>query len=70
MITISQLTKEELVKFLSPLTDSAAQMIIAGVLKKNVIKHFTNKGIDFLAAENIVEIGCFKANELQKNKAK
>lgn len=69
MKTINQLTKEELVNFLAPLTDSAAQMILSGVLKKNVIKHFTNKGLDFLAAENIVEIGCFKAEQLQKNKA-
>lgn len=60
----------ELSEQLKPLTDLAAQMIIAGTLKKNVIKHFTNKGLSFEAAENITEVGIFKAEELQKLKAK
>ena len=60
----------ELGEQLKPLTDLASQMIIAGTLKKNVIKHFTNKGLPFDAAENITEVGVFKAEEYLKNKAK
>jgi len=60
----------ELGIFLAPLIDLACNMILAGVLNKNVIKHFTNKGLAFSAAENIVEVAAFKAEELLKNKAK
>lgn len=60
----------ELGEKLKPLTDLAMQMIIAGTLKKNVIKHFANKGLSFEAAENITEVGVFKAEELLKNKVK
>jgi hypothetical protein len=67
---INAMTKEELGTFLSPLTELASKMILAGVLKKNVIKHFTNKGLSFEAAENLTEIGVFKSEELLKNKAK
>lgn len=64
------LTKQELGAFLAPLTDLACKMILAGILKKNVIRHFTNKGLSFEAAENITEVGAFKAEELLRNKAK
>lgn len=70
MTNLSALPKEELGAFLSPLTNLSCQMILAGVLKKNVIKHFTNRGLPFEVAENIVEVGVFKAEELSKNKAK
>jgi hypothetical protein len=46
------------------------QMRIAGTLRKNVVKHFTNKGLSIEAAENLTEVGVFKAEELLKNKAK
>jgi hypothetical protein len=70
MTNLATLTKEELGIFLAPLTDLASKMILAGTLKKNVIKHFTNKGLSFESAENITEVGVFKAEELLKNKAK
>ena len=60
----------ELGIFLAPLVDLACNMILAGVLAKNVIKHFTNKGIAFAAAENLVEVASFQAEELLKNKSK
>jgi hypothetical protein len=56
--------------FLAPLTDLAMQMILAGTLKKNVIRHFTNKGLPFEVAENITECGVVKAENYQFNKAK
>ena len=62
--------KQELLKFISPLTDLAAQMILSGTLKKNVIKHFTNKGLPFETAKNLMELGVLKAEQFQKNKAK
>ena len=62
--------QKELGLFLAPLTNLAMQMILAGALKKNVIKHFTNKGLSFAVAENIVECGVIKAENFQINKAK
>ena len=41
---------------LNPLIEYAYKMLEAGVLKKNAIKGFTNKGLSFEASENIVEI--------------
>lgn len=60
----------ELGTFLTPLTDLAMQMILSGTLKKNVIKHFTNKGLSFEVAENLMECGVVKAENYQFNKAK
>lgn len=62
--------QKELGIFLSPLTDLAMQMILAGTLKKNVIKHFTNKGLPFEVAENLTECGVVKAENYKINKAK
>jgi len=69
MENLDTLSKEDLGTFLAPLTELASKMILAGTLKKNVIRHFTNKGLSFEAAENISEVGCFKAEQLQNNKA-
>ncbi len=62
-------TQIELGAFLSPLTDLASKMILAGTLKKNVIKHFTNKGLPVDAATNIVECGIIKAENFINKKA-
>ena len=67
---INTMTKEELGMFLNPLTELASQMIIAGTLKKNVVKHFTNKGLSLEASENLTDVGVFKAEKFLKNKAK
>lgn len=61
--------QKELGLILKPLVDLATEMILAGVLTKNVIKHFTNKGFPFAAAENITEVAIFQAEELMKQKA-
>lgn len=70
MKAIAAMTKKELLTFLSPLTELAMQMIIAGTLTKNVVRHFTNKGLSLEVAENLTEIALFKAEQLLKNKAK
>ena len=70
MTALNTMTKEELLTFLAPLTKLAMQMIIAGTLRKNVIRHFTNKGLSLEVAENLTEIASFKAEQLLKNKAK
>ena len=70
MTTLNTMTKEELLTFLAPLTKLAMQMIIAGTLRKNVVRHFTNKGLSLEVAENLTEIASFKAEQLLKNKAK
>lgn len=64
------MSKEELGSHLSPLTNLASEMILAGVLKKNAIKHFTNKGISFEASQNIVDCGCVIAENFMHNKSK
>ena len=69
MKPIKEMSKQELLDFISPLTNRAKEMILAGVLVKNVIKHFTNGGLTLACAENIVEIGVFKAEKFQKHKA-
>jgi hypothetical protein len=56
---------EELLLFIAPLTKLATQMILSGVLKKNAIRHFTNRGLSFDASENIVNIAIFQASEFQ-----
>lgn len=58
------------IEFLNPLIDLAFQMLNAGTLQKNVIKHFTNKGLSFEASKNIVEVADFRFNEFNKNKSK
>lgn len=60
----------ELGKFLSPLTDLAMRTLLAGTLKKNVIRHFTNKGLPFEAAENITACGAIKADNYKFSKSK
>lgn len=46
------------------------RMILAGTLKKNVIRHFTNKGLPFEAAENITACGAIKADNYKFSKSK
>lgn len=58
------------IEFLNPLIDLAFQMLNANVLRKNVIKHFTNRGLSFDASENLVEVAEFRYNEFNKNKCK
>jgi len=53
-------TKEQQLELLAPLTELAFNMFQAGTLKKNIIKHFANKGLSFEASENITEIGLVK----------
>jgi len=60
----------ELGNFLAPLTDLASKMILAGTLKRNVIKHFTNKGLPFEVAENLTDCGVIKAENFMNLKAK
>lgn len=60
----------ELLEKLNPVIEYAKEALLAGTLKKNVIKHFTNKGFTFEAAENIVEIGENRAKNLSYYKLK
>ena len=60
----------ELGIFLAPLTDLASKMILAGTLKKNVIRYFTNKGLPFEVAENLTECGVIKAENFMHYKSK
>ena len=66
MSTQSQI---ELGFYLSPLTELASKMILAGTLKKNVVKHFTNKGLSIEASQNIVDCGQIKAENFMNKKA-
>jgi len=54
----------------APLTELASKMILAGTLKKNVIKHFTNRGISFSVSENLTEMGVIIAENFMHLKAK
>lgn len=70
MKDLTKLSKSELGEFLAPLTDLAKDMILAGVLVKNVIRHFTNKGVPYATAENIVACGKIKAEMFMNYKSK
>jgi len=62
-------TAQTILEQLNPLIEIASKMILAGVLKKNAILHFTNKGFPFAAAENIVEMAAIRAENFLHNKA-
>jgi hypothetical protein len=70
MINLATLSKEDLGAFLSPLTELASKMILAGTLKKNVIKHFTNKGLPFEVAENLTDVAVVKAENFMNQKSR
>jgi len=61
---------ETLLNKLNPAIEYAKLSLLAGTLKKNVIKHFTNKGFPFDMAENIVDLGVFRAEKLSEYKIK
>ena len=63
-------TTENLLEKLNPVIEIAAQMLLNGVLSKNVIKHFTNKCWSSEAANNICELAIFRSEQLTKNKIK
>jgi hypothetical protein len=44
------------IEILEPLIKYSFEMLQKGVLVKNCIKHYTNKGLSFDAAKNIVDI--------------
>ena len=63
-------TNEKLLEKLNPVIEIATQMLLNGVLSKNVIKHFTNKGWSFESANNVCELAIFRTEQLTKNKIK
>ena len=54
---------------LNEVIENAKEMILAGVLLKNVKKHFTNLGLDSNLADKICKIAELEANEWQTKKA-
>jgi hypothetical protein len=54
---------------INQIVENATQMILSGVLLKNVKRHFTNLGLSIELSEKICKIAEFEANELQVNKA-
>lgn len=63
-------TTENLLEKLNPVIEIATQMLLNGVLSKNVIKHFTNKNWSLGSANNICELAIFRSEQLTKNKIK
>lgn len=64
------LTTEQGVKMMNGLVDYAEKALLAGVLKKNVKRSFTNKGIDDKLAQKIVDKAENRFNDLSHYKAK
>ena len=58
--------KEDMVK---EILENAKQMILKGVLVKNVKKHFTNLGMSSELAEKICKIAKLEAEQWQLKKA-
>lgn len=63
-------TREEQMEALAPLFDIASKMLLAGTLKKNVVRFFTNKGLPIETATNIMEVAEVKAEKFSKTKFK
>ena len=51
-------------KALEQIITMVTDMIIAGVLKKNIIRHFNNKGFKGEMIDKIIRIGEIRAQEL------
>lgn len=66
IMTTTELKNQELLEKLNPVIDIAKEMILAGVLPKNVVRHFTNRGWTLDAATNVMELGKFSADEFRK----
>lgn len=61
-------SKEEILVFLDPVIEQASQMLLAGVLKKNVVRLFTNKGLPLKAAENFADVAEVRADKYSNYK--
>lgn len=59
-----------LLEKLNPAIELAKDMLLAGTLKKNVVSHFTNKGMTVAIATNLMELGEFRASKLSHYKFK
>lgn len=63
-------TKEEQLNYLRPLIDLGVQMLMAGTLKKNVVRHFTNRGLSLETSTNLMELAEFNVEKLSHYKNK
>lgn len=54
---------------INSIIETATKMVLAGVLLKNVNKHFTNLGCSDEIATKLTRIAELEANEFMKNKA-
>jgi diphthamide synthase (EF-2-diphthine--ammonia ligase) len=63
---LKKMTKEEKLTFLNPLIEYGMQAMLIGTLKKNIVRHWLNKGLDVQVAENLADISEFKAEEFKK----
>lgn len=63
-------TKEEQLAFLSPLIKIASDMLLAGTLKKNVVRFFLNKNVPQGAAENLAALAENEASQFSHYKLK
>ena len=56
--------KQQQLDYLNPLIEYASQMLLAGTLKKNVVRHFELRGLTNEAATNLMELGEVRAESL------
>lgn len=64
------MTKEQQLTFLNPLVEYGMNSMLVGTLKKNIVRHWLNKGLPIETAENLAELSELKAQEFKKNKLK
>lgn len=58
----------ELKNKLNPVIDIASKMLLCGILKKNVLRYFENKGFSTNSAQNILDMGIVRAENLSHYK--
>ena len=61
-------TKQQQLEFLNPLIEYASQMLLAGTLKKNVVRHFELRGFSNEASVNMMQLAEARAEKFSKNK--
>lgn len=64
------LTREQQLEFIDPIIQVASDMLLAGTLKKNVVRFFTNRGFSLEAGTNLMEVAEVRAEKLSYYKFK
>lgn len=66
----NNMSREDQIKVLDPVIELAVKKLIHGILSKNIVRHFINRGFPQGAAQNIVDIAIIRAEKFSHYKIK